>query len=141
MIKTFRLSSKGYQAEVVIGKDVWGGDISVLVTGKRDSVIAEALKSLSNLLDSSAEKLVDSAFIEARARTLVSERVKNEVEQEKARLKANATHELESLNEIKVRHQAELNEALLANAKLRSTIIDLTKENREFRDNERLYGQ
>lgn len=91
-IKTLRASGRRVQADVVIGSNQYGSDVTVLVTLDRtEPDLIEALAPLQKLLSERASSYLAASSSELEIRTLVDQRVAKERE----RIKTDVERRLE----------------------------------------------
>lgn len=90
-MKTLRASGTRVLADVVIGKNQYGGDVTVQVTlDRKDDEVVQALSDLDALLRRRAFAYLNEAVEEATVQRRVTEKVNAQRQQITATAKANA---------------------------------------------------
>lgn len=90
-MKTLRASGTRVQAEVVVGANKWGSDVSVSVTlDRKDPEVEQALEPLARVLRQRAFAYLNEAVEEAVVQRRVTEKVNSSRAQIALTAKANA---------------------------------------------------
>jgi len=104
MIKTLRASGSNLQADVVIGKNKFGSDVTVqLNVARKDPALAEALAPLEEYLRNQADSLVTTAVSEALIQEQVEKRMEGKLEGLRKRVEADTNAKIAAAEETSSR--------------------------------------
>ncbi len=97
-IKTLRASGSQMRADVVVGSNQYGSDVTVSVSlSRNDPEVATALEPLTSLLSARAQSLLEDSAVERRVQERVRAEVKDRTAAERERIAAQANSRLEQL--------------------------------------------
>ena len=129
-IRTLRASGARLQADVVIGANEWGSDVTVQVSlDRKDPELTAAMKLLTDVLVKRASSLVDRSAWNLALQEAVREQVTTTLATERERLKKNGASEAEErvriAQNIASRAERELDAIKARNTRLQHRISQL----------------
>lgn len=128
-IKTLRASRSNLQADVVIGSNKYGSDVTVAVQlNRNEPAVAEALASLGALLLARAQEQVNTAANESLIQAEVRTRVESSIASERTRQKKNAAARIESVKKRLEQAQRFAQDGTVNAAEVVRLIADLDRE-------------